>query len=470
MKTYNPPLSKLENYDRQFIIRTIVGFCLALGSIVALHGIIYLLQLEVIKRESGTAALVSATGEQRMRSQRIPLLSLALLNVQSDAMRLKIQKSIESEVKAMEENQLDLIAGDPERGIRSEKSEAVRDIFFGSKNLDSKTREFMKVAKEISQSEALNLTLRNPKFFALTEQSSVLLDGFEELKQLYKLEGDRSTLFLIRIARSAFLVVLITAIGVGLFIFKPIIRRLKVEFQVRSQTQKELIDQNKELEHFSTIVAHDLKAPLTNIGGFSQFLKTKLVNQDDREALELMDYIEQGVNRMTQMITELLQYAKLSKKEIKFDKVYPGNILSRVIKDFESQISETGAKIIYGQLPIIRGDSLQFEHLFQNLLSNALKFRHPERTPRIEIFLMENGVDSDESVIIAFQDNGRGFPSGSEEKMFEPFRRLSSHKDTDGSGFGLALCKKIMNRHNGSISVENVASGGARFILTFRAN
>ncbi len=226
------------------------------------------------------------------------------------------------------------------------------------------------------------------------------------------------------------------------------------------------MEQNNELEQFSATVAHDLKAPLNNIGGFSQFLRSRLVNQEDKETNEILDLIESGVRRMTKMIDELLQYARLTRKSRQLERISLKSVIDdKVRKDFEKQISDENAELIVEELPTIIGDRVQLEHLFLNLIGNALKYRHAERSPRIVVQHIPDH-SSDPMVTVVVEDNGRGFPPGAEERMFEPFRRLNPHEAVEGSGFGLALCRKIVKRHNGIITAEHAANGGARFIVS----
>jgi signal transduction histidine kinase len=234
----------------------------------------------------------------------------------------------------------------------------------------------------------------------------------------------------------------------------------------RSKIQEELTDQNNELEQFAALIAHDLKAPLNNISGFGQFLKSKLESKDDRESIELAEHIELGVHRMSQMITELLNYARLSRHERTLVPINLTDTLRKVMKDFELAIAQSDAQVNVSHLPTVMGNPVQIEHLMHNILGNAIKYRHADRRPAIEIFENTQIKIDGHFCGITIQDNGRGFPESSAEQMFQPFKRLSSAGDTEGSGFGLALCKKIVRRHHGTIMAENVKSGGARFTVT----
>ena len=152
-----------------------------------------------------------------------------------------------------------------------------------------------------------------------------------------------------------------------------------------------------------------------------------------------------------------------------FELVDLNTLLTSVLKDFQLAIEEMSAQISISPLPDVKGNSVQLKHLFHNLISNALKYAVKERSACVAIFADDNRQLEGNFVNICIQDNGRGIPPGSLERMFQPFKRLISAGDTEGSGFGLALCKKIVNRHHGSIRAENIPEGGARFWVTLPA-
>ncbi len=443
-----------------------LGIIVALGAIFAFQAVGYMLQRAQIIRERDTATLVSASANQRMLSQRLALLSLALINVQSDTIRERAKKALLSEIGVMESTHQALIAGNPELGIRADKSYRIREIFFGDQiALDNRVREFISTARALAESDDKGLSSLNPKLYQLTESSTELSRLFEDLTGQYRQEGIEGMLELEQMATQLLLAQLGLILCTALFIFYPLIRRLKKEFHERTAAQAELVEQNQELEQFAATVAHDLKAPLNNIGGFSQFLRSKLANQEDKETNEILEFIESGVRRMTKMIDELLQYARLTRKQRRVERVDLSEVVHKVCKDYAKNISDLNAKIEVGALPVIIGDRLQLEHLFLNLIGNALKYRHPDRVPHISVNRLQE-VQFHEMVTIVVEDNGRGFPAGSEERMFEPFRRLHPNEAVEGSGFGLALCRKIARRHNGTISAELGATGGARFIVS----
>lgn len=467
MKKYIPKLSTIQKSDQRFILRMILAFSSFLIVTVILQLVSYYVQKTQIERERDIAVVVSASANQKTLSQRIALLSMALINVESDLTREKTKNALLSEISNIEVTHQALIAGDPVTGIDGDKSPQIRNIFFGPETaLDRKTRDFILTAKDLTNSDISELNFKNPKLFKLAEMSTELLALFEKLTMQYQHEGVDRILGLKTLARRILFAELGLVLLAIIFIFNPIINRLKVELYERGIFQSELVEQNRELEQFSATVAHDLKAPLNNIGGFSQFLRSKLANKEDKESNDILDSIETGVRRMTQMINELLHYAKVTRRDRKLEKVSLEQVVNKVKKDFEKKIEDEKAELKIKNLPSIIGNRVQLEHLFMNLVSNALKFRHPERSPVILIQPTENVQNDTDIVTIVIEDNGRGFPVGAEDRMFEPFRRITRDDSVEGSGFGLALCMKVAKRHNGNIFAEHVESGGTRFVLT----
>lgn len=455
--------------DRRFITGTQFAFAISLVVIIALEITSFLILRKQIDREVDSGILVSASGEQRMRSQRIALLSLALLDVKSPELLSKTKGALLHEVQEMDATHNALIAGNPERRIAGEKSDAVRTIFFGQGLLDEKVRTFLSLAREYANLDPREYGAGNSILIRLTEMSTSLLALFEQLTNTYRDEGMTGIRGLEKLAAQILAVMVIGSLSIGAFIFIPVVRRLRSELAARNRARMDLLEQNSELEQFATIVAHDLKAPLNNIGGFSQYLKSRLSDQADKEANELLELIEQGVQRMGRMINELLQYARITRKEKKLEVIQLNQLLAKIIKDFEAEAIRTQARFEIKPLPSILGDAVQIEHLFHNLIGNALKYRRPDTAPFILVTRTKfHQTDTEEFVgeTILVEDNGRGFPPGMESQMFQPFKRLAPSDDGDGIGFGLSLCKKIVKRHGGEIWAEAAPSGGARFYVT----
>lgn len=238
------------------------------------------------------------------------------------------------------------------------------------------------------------------------------------------------------------------------------------------QEQKEEIEQkneqlaliNAELKQFTYGVSHDLKAPLRTISGFSTMLKRRYVKDLDENAMEYMEYISGGVKQMQNLVEQLLDYARIGVDKSQQQDIPSSEILQSVILNLQGQIQEEHAsvEVSEGALPIIHGNPTQIIQLFQNLVSNGIKFRRKDHLPKIEISCEPNGTSN----IFSVKDNGIGISGEYRKKIFEMFSRLNKRDDYEGSGIGLATCKKIVEIHGGKIWVESEPGEGSTFFFT----
>jgi light-regulated signal transduction histidine kinase (bacteriophytochrome) len=166
---------------------------------------------------------------------------------------------------------------------------------------------------------------------------------------------------------------------------------------------------------------------------------------------------------MHTLINDLLGYSRVTTKAQPFKPTNLATIASEVIGDLETRIDETDAKVVVGELPTIDADELQMRQLFQNLISNALKFRKPDTPPKVEI---SSDVSEGDAVRIFVKDNGIGFDEKYLDRIFTPFQRLHARNEYEGTGIGLAVCRKIVERHGGTLTATSTAGEGSTFIAT----
>jgi light-regulated signal transduction histidine kinase (bacteriophytochrome) len=211
---------------------------------------------------------------------------------------------------------------------------------------------------------------------------------------------------------------------------------------------------NNELEQFAYIASHDLQEPLRKIHIFSELLEEGLAQELDLQKLNgYLDKIKGASNRMSKLIKDVLEYSRLSRADHSITKVDLNLVLKDVLHEFELAIAEKKAAVDVGVLPIVRGISPQFHQLFRNLVGNALKFSQQE--PKIRIL-----ADGHHIIV---KDNGIGFPQEFADKIFDIFQRLNSQDVYSGSGIGLALCKKIVENHGGTIKAQSEPGKGSTF-------
>jgi PAS domain S-box-containing protein len=245
-------------------------------------------------------------------------------------------------------------------------------------------------------------------------------------------------------------------VGTGIDITK---RKLAEESLKR--TANELARSKADLKQFAYAASHDLREPLRNIAGFVKLLEKRYKGKLDEKADEFIDHISAGVKRMDGLIHDLLEYSQVDRKGKDFAPVNCSVALQEVINNVRSAIEESGAELTYDLLPTVIADFSQLSCLFQNLISNAIKFRGNEPL-KIRILAQQKG----DEWVFSVKDNGIGIDPQFFERIFLIFQRLHTTREYDGTGLGLAICKKIVERHGGQIWVEPAQGKGSTFYFT----
>ena len=228
-----------------------------------------------------------------------------------------------------------------------------------------------------------------------------------------------------------------------------------------SALNRELERSNRDLGQFAYVASHDLQEPLRMISSFTQLLEQRYKGKFDKSADEFIKFVVEGANRMQSMINDLLSYSRLSTRGTPFEPVNSEEILARVHANLLPLIEENQALLTHESLPEITADASQMLHLFQNLIGNAIKFRGKE-PPRIHIF----SESREEEWMFGVRDNGIGIAKEYFDRIFVIFQRLYSREEYSGEGIGLAVCKKIVERHGGRIWVESEPGKGSAFFFT----
>jgi light-regulated signal transduction histidine kinase (bacteriophytochrome) len=219
---------------------------------------------------------------------------------------------------------------------------------------------------------------------------------------------------------------------------------------------------NAELEQFAYVASHDLQEPLRVVASYVKLLDRRYKDKLDSDAHEFIDYAVEGSTRMQQMINDLLVFSRVGTKGKPFEPTDLGSIFNRVSANLSVSISENNASITHDPLPVVFADDLQMTQLFQNLIGNAIKFRSIDRAPMIHISVKKLEESWEFSVI----DNGIGIDPEYFNRIFIIFNRLHTKDEYPGSGIGLAICKKIVERHGGRIWVESRPDEGSTFHFT----
>ncbi|TAF07085.1 MAG: GAF domain-containing protein [Nostocales cyanobacterium] len=243
-----------------------------------------------------------------------------------------------------------------------------------------------------------------------------------------------------------------------------------------TKQRQELARSNEELQQFAFIASHDLQEPLRKIKTFGERLQ---VNCGDSLSEQGNDYLQRMQNaalRMQTLIEDLLTLSRVTTKAQPYVTVNLVQITQEVLSDLEVRIQQTGGKIEVGELPTIQADPLQMRQLLQNIIGNALKFHRQNQPPIIKIYsqILDNNIDdisTDNTFYqIIVEDNGIGFAEKYLDRIFNIFQRLHGRSEYEGTGIGLAICKKITERHHGTITAQSQPGQGAKFIITLPIN
>ncbi|HWH69871.1 MAG TPA: ATP-binding protein, partial [Candidatus Sulfotelmatobacter sp.] len=217
-----------------------------------------------------------------------------------------------------------------------------------------------------------------------------------------------------------------------------------------------------ELEQFAYMASHDLQAPLRSVTGFLDLLARRYKGKLGAEADEFISFAVEGAERMYQLINDILSFSRVGSQSTCFTPVESQDSLDLALGNLKAEIEESGAEVTFAQLPRVTADANQLVQLFQNLIGNSLKYRKAGEPPRVHIAAEER----EKALEFQVRDNGIGIPADQQERVFGIFQRLHTAAEYSGTGIGLAICKKIVERHGGRIWVESEPGQGSTFYFT----
>jgi light-regulated signal transduction histidine kinase (bacteriophytochrome) len=244
-------------------------------------------------------------------------------------------------------------------------------------------------------------------------------------------------------------------------ILRDITERKNAERLLESKNE-ELAQSNQELEQFAYVASHDLQEPLRMVSNYTQMIGKRYKDKLDESGQEFIEFAVDGAKRMQALIHDLLEFARVGTRGKAFKPTPIDSVVDDALANLTGAIEDTGAEVVVDDLPTLSVDSGQLTQVFQNLIGNALKFRHEGRTPAVRVSAERNGS----GWVISVKDNGIGIDPKYHERIFQMFQRLHGREEYAGTGIGLALCKKIVERHGGRIGVDSVAGEGTTFSLS----
>lgn len=311
---------------------------------------------------------------------------------------------------------------------------------------------------ELEQIKTLEINYRNSLFTTLSIVE-------REAKVTFAISGITSALLLL-----------------GLAFFARLNARSEVKYRLQLEQQNEMLAEkvaqrtkeltlyadelsrsNRELEDFAFVASHDLQEPLRKIRAFGDRLQTNYAQLLDEKGADYINRMRNAAERMSNLINDLLEFSRISTRGKPFIKVPLQEVVASTLEDLEISIEESQAKIVIDTLPEINADPSQMHHLFINLISNAIKFSRAGVKPVVEIRYSQEKTTAAQWHIITVKDNGIGFEQEFADKIFLPFQRLHARTAYKGTGIGLAICRRIVERHGGHISAASELGKGTLF-------
>lgn len=243
-------------------------------------------------------------------------------------------------------------------------------------------------------------------------------------------------------------------------IARDITERKEAEIELKETVQK-LEESNAQLEQFAYVTSHDLQEPLRMVSSYMQLLERQYKADLDEDAQEFIEYAVDGANRMREMINDLLEYSRVDTRGGDFESTDFESVIQQATDNLQVAIAESEAEVTHDSLPTLVCDENQMVMLLQNLVSNAIKYCEADH-PQIHVSVERN----DEEFVFAVTDNGIGIPEDEIDEVFRIFSRLHGRDEYSGTGIGLAMCQKIVDRHDGTIRVESEVDEGSTFYFT----
>jgi PAS domain S-box-containing protein len=258
-------------------------------------------------------------------------------------------------------------------------------------------------------------------------------------------------------------------------IARDITEQKKAEAQLKALAT-DLTHSNRELQDFASVASHDLQEPLRKIQTFADDLAENSISTLSDESRDTLKRIQNAAGRMQRLINDLLSLSRITSRAQPFVQVDLNNVLREVLTDLEVRINETGGRVDLSGIPTIEAEPLQMRQLFQNLVGNALKFNSPGRPPIVTVhgeliggeerLAGTSEAQAQQLCQITFEDNGIGFDEKYVDRIFAMFQRLHGRKEYEGTGMGLAICRRIAERHGGDIKAQSILGTGSTFTVT----
>ncbi|WP_075341593.1 ATP-binding protein [Tenacibaculum agarivorans] len=429
--------------------RYIIGICIT----ILVLGINQVFIQYWLKQKKTDANTINVAGKQRMLSQRIANEFYVI------AREAKSSVFLESLFNQWTSAHDLLIFRTGNNSVVSKEGKNVSDQL---KKLDPYI-EFIRNQKELVGISKADLK-------AITQNQNQFLSEMDAIVEILENSSDKKLSFIVQIEYLLFFLALLILILEVYFIYRPIEKKMKAASLVLEDKNEKLNHafekiktKNKELNEITYIASHDLQEPLRTVSSMVDIFSTKYKDSFDEQGRMMLGFIESATSRMRNLVKDLLEYSVLGQNK-KLSEVDCNEILNDVKQDLSSMISKNNTIIKWDVLPVVTAYKSELRLLFQNLISNAIKFQYPENQPQIEI----ESENLEEYWKFKVSDNGIGIKEKYIEKIFSIFKRIHSKEEYEGTGIGLSHCKKIVEMHDGKLWVNSTEGKGSDFYFTIK--
>jgi signal transduction histidine kinase len=452
--------------------------------IVVLSGISHVFILTELSAQSRAISSVAHSARQRSLDHSLSMGAMAILAASEHEEREKLQRSLRNAIELSQHDSSDasrsgatlpdsnMPDSKPSRLQREAETHCLSAIQSAESLLSLVERNGSALPTSTESGPLVRSIIAEEDAFIRASSEAAQASADDVAARIQRIESFESQLFGLVLA-----VLLIE----GLFVVNPAI--LKIQQLMRDMRRshdelkvyaKKLESSNKELQDFASVASHDLQEPLRKIQAFSDRLRSKCAGALEDQGRDYLDRIQNAAGRMQTLINDLLTYARVATKARPFVTTDLVSVTREVVSDLEARIEQVNGRVEVGELPSVEADPLQVRQLMQNLIGNSLKYKRTDVAPVVSIYghhLTEAPSKTPSAppgryCQILVEDNGIGFEEVYSEKIFTIFQRLHGRTEYEGTGVGLAVCRKIVERHGGTITARSTPGKGSTFMVT----
>jgi signal transduction histidine kinase len=451
--------------------------------IVLISGVNQAFVLRAIAWQSSATSAVGRLALDRSLDRPLSLTALALVAADTPRERGKFEESLRTAIQESQQNAVDAARS------RDGRSPARRGLGARCSQLLEEARTHQIAA---TQSAEILLSLFDGKGPApppssehidrIISAEAAANHALGEAAQASAVEAAAHVERLNTFELVLFGLVLVVLVAEGLLVVNPAVKRIQRFMDDLSRSHAELKAysaklerSNSELQDFASVASHDLQEPLRKVQAFSDRLRSRCAATIDSQGRDYLDRVQNAAARMQTLINDLLTYCRVATKAQPFVPTDLVTVTREVVSDLEARIEQVNGRVVLGELPTLDADPLQVRQLMQNLIGNSLKYCRPDVPPVVKVWskhLPHDPAAAEEAVPprpfcqILVEDNGIGFEEVYSERIFTIFQRLHGRTEYEGTGVGLAVCRKIVERHGGTITAQSKLGNGSTFLVS----